>query len=83
MGVSLQYGRWSGTVRYELNDWLNQGQIFDDATGPYNNDLILQRLTANFSCRFRSSTMSRGPQVGRALAARSVTRKLVAQGTSQ
>ena len=37
---------------YEINDWLNQCQIFDDATGPHNNDLILQGLTVSFGCSF-------------------------------
>jgi hypothetical protein len=45
LGLNLKYGNWSATVGYEFNDWLNQLQIFDDATGPHNNDLILQGLT--------------------------------------
>ncbi len=52
VGIQLKYGRWSATAGYEINDWLNQCQIFDDATGPHNNDLILQGLTVNVGCSF-------------------------------
>ena len=52
IGIELKCGPWLATVGYELNDWLNQCQIFDDATGPHNNDLILQGLTVNFLCSF-------------------------------
>jgi hypothetical protein len=51
-GVTLNYGNWSTTVGYEINDWLNQCQIFDDATGPHNNDLIVQGLSIRVSYRF-------------------------------
>lgn len=44
VGLNLKYRNWSATVGYELNDWLNQCQIFDDATGTHNNDLLLQGL---------------------------------------
>ncbi len=52
VGVELTYRRWSGLVGYEINDWLNQCQIFDDATGPHNNDLILQGLSVVVSRTF-------------------------------
>lgn len=52
VGIHLEYGRWSAMAGYEINDWLNQCQIFDDATGPHNNDLLLQGLVVNASCRF-------------------------------
>lgn len=52
LGIHLRYGRWSATAGYEINDWLNQCQIFDDATGPHNNDLILQGLTVRVNCEF-------------------------------
>ncbi len=52
VGLHLEYGRWSAMAGYEINDWLNQCQIFDDATGPHNNDLLLQGLTASVRCRF-------------------------------
>jgi hypothetical protein len=32
-------------VGYEIQDWLNQFQIFDDASGGNSNDLVLQGLT--------------------------------------
>lgn len=38
------------TLGYEIEDWLNQFQIFSDASGSQNNDLILQGL--HFSLRF-------------------------------
>ncbi len=47
VGMNVRCGRWSGAVGYELNDWLNQCQIFTDASGPQNNDLLLQGLTAS------------------------------------
>jgi hypothetical protein len=42
---------------FELNDWLNQCQIFDDATGPHNNDLIFQGLTVNMGCKFKCGSI--------------------------
>ena len=52
IGIELKYRHWSATAGYEINDWLNQCQIFDDATGPHNNDLVLQGLTVNVGCSF-------------------------------
>lgn len=46
-GLNFRRGPWTAAVGYELNDWLNQCQIFTDATGPQNNDLLLQGLTAS------------------------------------
>jgi hypothetical protein len=37
-------------IGYEIEDWLNQFQIFSDASGAQNNDLILQGL--NLAVRF-------------------------------
>lgn len=34
-------------IGYEIEDWLNQFQIYSDASGSQNNDLILQGLTFN------------------------------------
>jgi hypothetical protein len=48
-GVNLKYGNWNAMAGYEINDWLNQCQIFDDATGPHNNDLIVQGLSIRVS----------------------------------
>ncbi len=51
-GVNLNYRHWNVAAGYEINDWLNQCQIFDDATGPHNNDLITQGLTLKLSYGF-------------------------------
>ena len=52
IGVTLKRGNWDLSVGYELNDWLNQYQVFDDGTGPHNGDLILQGLNARLLHRF-------------------------------
>jgi hypothetical protein len=52
VGLHFRCGNWNATAGYEINDWLNQCQIFDDATGPHNNDLILQGLSARISYSF-------------------------------
>lgn len=44
LGIAAIYHNLSLSLNYELNDWFNQAQIFDDATGGHNNDLILQGL---------------------------------------
>jgi hypothetical protein len=52
IGLHLNYRFWNATAGYEFNDWLNQCQIFDDATGPHNNDLIVQGLSVRVSYSF-------------------------------
>lgn len=52
IGLSLDYKHFSIKAGYEINDWFNQCQIFDNDTGGHNNDLVLQGLTLNFSYRF-------------------------------
>ena len=52
VGVTLKRGNWDLSVGYEMNDWLNQYQAFDDGTGPHNGDLILQGLNARLLHRF-------------------------------
>jgi hypothetical protein len=52
VGMNFKCGNWSAEAGYEINDWLNQCQIFDDATGPHNNDLVLQGLSARVGYRF-------------------------------
>lgn len=52
VGLDFRLGQWSGTVGYEINDWLNQCQVFTDATGPQNNDLLIQGLTARLRFQF-------------------------------
>lgn len=45
IGVELNYKNLGVKLAYELNDWFDQMQIFDNDTGAHNNDLILQGLT--------------------------------------
>jgi hypothetical protein len=52
VGLNISGRHWNATAGYEFNDWLNQCQIFDDATGPHNNDLILQGLSVRVSYNF-------------------------------
>nr|WP_261361787.1 Lpg1974 family pore-forming outer membrane protein [Aeoliella straminimaris] len=52
VGMNFRAGHWSGAVGYELNDWLNQCQVFTDATGPQNNDLLLQGLNVRLAYEF-------------------------------
>jgi len=52
IGLHLNYRFWNATAGYEFNDWLNQCQIFDDATGPHNNDLIVQGISIRVSYGF-------------------------------
>lgn len=55
MGISFTYQEFFMALSYEINDWFDQGQIFDDATGGHDNDLIFQglalRLRWNFDAR--------------------------------
>jgi len=44
MGFKLQHNQFSASLGYEINDWLNQVQFFDDATGAHDNNLVLQGL---------------------------------------
>lgn len=48
VGVSLDYHGYFVELAYEVSDWLNQYQVFDNTTGARNNDLILQGLTLGF-----------------------------------
>lgn len=52
LGLSLDYQNWSFIFSYEMSDWLNQFQIFDDGTGGHSNDLVLQGLTAGVIYQF-------------------------------
>lgn len=49
LGANLDYKNFSMKLGYEINDWFNQCQIFDDDTGGHSNDLILQGLTLSLS----------------------------------
>jgi hypothetical protein len=44
IGLSLDYKKFKVKLAYELGDWFNQTQIFDNDTGTHNNDLILQGM---------------------------------------
>lgn len=52
MGANLDYKCFSMKLGYEINDWFNQCQIFDDGTGAHNNDLILQGITLRLAYNF-------------------------------
>lgn len=45
IGLALDYKKLNVRLAYEINDWLNQVQFFDNDTGTHNNDLILQGAT--------------------------------------
>jgi hypothetical protein len=51
MGVALIKDNYTMSLSYEISDYFNQLQIFDDATGGHNNDLILQGLTLRLAYR--------------------------------
>lgn len=43
-GVQIEHKQFSANLAYEINQWFNQTQIFDNDTGAHNNDLVLQGL---------------------------------------
>lgn len=52
LGFGIDYHNCSLKFGYELSDWLDQFQIFDDGTGGHANDLVLQGLTMGLSYQF-------------------------------
>lgn len=52
LGVKLDYKNVSVKLSYEINDWFDQYQFFDNDTGAHNNDLVLQGVTLGFSVHF-------------------------------
>lgn len=52
LGLNFDYKQFSMKFGYEINDWLNQNQIFDDATGGHETDLILQGITLKLAYYF-------------------------------
>lgn len=52
VGANIDYENFSMTLGYEINDWLNQCQVFTDGTGTQTNDLILQGITLHFAYDF-------------------------------
>lgn len=51
-GLQLLHRNFSASLGYEIDDWFNQLQIFDDATGAHDNDLVLQGLTLKLAYNF-------------------------------
>lgn len=45
VGINLDYKKANIKIGYEVSDWFNQYQVFDDGTGTHTNDLVLQGLT--------------------------------------
>lgn len=52
LGIKIEHKKFAVKLAYEINDWLNQSQFFDNDTGTHNNDLILQGLTLGLSYHF-------------------------------
>jgi hypothetical protein len=52
IGFKLAYKKLTVKLAYELSDWFNQTQYFDNDTGTHNNDLVLQGLTLGLSLDF-------------------------------
>lgn len=52
LGIRVAYKQLSVKLAYEINDWLDQSQFFDNDTGAHNNDLVLQGLTLGFTYDF-------------------------------
>jgi|GEM_PF-6278489 hypothetical protein len=49
VGLEAQRGKCSMRLGYEINDWLNQGQFFDNATGSHSNNLIFKGANLRFT----------------------------------
>lgn len=52
IGLNYVYQNLSLKLGFEMIDWLNQFQIFDDGTGGHSNDLVLQGFTLGFNYQF-------------------------------
>jgi hypothetical protein len=52
IGFKLDYKQLQLKLAYEINDWRDQCQFFDNDTGAHNNDLILQGLTLGINYSF-------------------------------
>lgn len=44
IGIQLQHKNFAVKLAYDISDWFNQTQYFDNDTGAHNNDLILQGI---------------------------------------
>lgn len=51
VGINMDYNHYSIKLGYEVSDWFNQFQVFDNATGTHSNDLVLQGATLAFKYR--------------------------------
>ena len=51
VGINVDYKNFSMNIGYEISDWFNQFQVFDNATGTHTNDLVLQGATLAFKYR--------------------------------
>lgn len=52
IGFKFDYKKLQVKLAYEINDWRDQCQFFDNDTGAHNNDLILQGLTLGITYKF-------------------------------
>ncbi len=52
IGFKMDYKQLRVKLAYEINDWRDQCQFFDNDTGAHNNDLILQGLTFGINYSF-------------------------------
>lgn len=52
IGFKFDYKKCQIKLAYEINDWRDQVQFFDNDTGAHNNDLILQGLTLGLTYQF-------------------------------
>lgn len=52
IGAMLSHKNMLIKLSYEISDWFNQFQIFDDATGAHNNDLVFQGVTLGVAYDF-------------------------------
>lgn len=52
IGLKSEYKQWAFKLAYEMSDWFDQVQYFDNDTGAHNNDLVLQGLTLGISYNF-------------------------------
>ncbi len=52
VGANFDYKKFSMSLTYEMTDWLNQLQIYDDNTGTHTNDMTLQGLSFKLAYAF-------------------------------
>ncbi len=54
VGIHLDYKNASLKLAYEVSDWFNQYQVFDNGSGTHTNDLVLQGLTLGLTYHFNA-----------------------------